>query len=134
MRRSKRMACGLCSRARARPSCGTPVSMTSKMSLSSRRIRRRMASSSSTTNSLSIVTLLLSPLADAGSGQFGHRGCGGHRGLPPIEHLTHLADENLFDKRFVQEMDAGIQNSVAGDEAVRITGHVEHLNAGLAQQ
>src|SRR5580704_9772515 len=134
MRRSNKMAWGLCSSAKARPSCGTPVSITSKRSLNSRRIRRRMASSSSTTSSLSIAKYLLSARLNVGSNQFGQRVWGKRRGLPSINDFADFADEDLFDEGFVEEVNSGIENSMTGDEAVGIAGHIENLHARLAQQ
>src|SRR5713101_4617086 len=98
------MASGLCSRARAKPWSGSPESMISYVSLSSRRISRRNASSSSTTNNFPIARFLLLAGTGLASYEFGHAARTGRRLLPAVEHGAHLPDKNLFGKWFVQKV------------------------------
>src|SRR6202051_4565800 len=102
MRRSNKMASGLCSSARAKPCSGSPESMTSKASLSSRRIRRRKASSSSTSNTFGIAKFLLLTGAEIAAGKFSRMFDGGRRLLPATQHLAHLADKNFFREWLLQ--------------------------------
>src|ERR1700675_55769 len=134
MRRSNKMASGLCSSARAKPCSGSPESMTSKTSLSSRRIRRRKASSSSTSNSFPIAKFLLLHGAEIAAGKFSRRFHGGRRLLPAIEHLAHLADKNFFREWLVQEVGSWFVDTMSCNKTVGISRHVQDLHSRLARQ
>src|SRR5271157_2372466 len=128
------MASGSFSRASAKPRSGSPESMISYVSLSSRRIRRRNASSSSTTNTFPMALFLLAAGQDIAPRKFGRLVHNRRRFFPAIQHLADLPDKNLFRERFVQEVHSRIQNSVSRNEAVRITRNVEHLHSWLARR
>src|SRR5713101_1851880 len=133
MRRSNRMASGLCSSASAKHCSGSPESMTSKASLSSRRIRRRKASSSSTSNSFPIAKFLLLTGAYIAPGKFNRIFQWGRRLLSAIEHLADFPDKNLFREWLVKQVGSGLQNSVSCNKTVGIARHVKHLHSRLAR-
>src|SRR5208337_2572692 len=128
------MASGSFSRASAKPRSGSPESMISYVSLSARRIRRRNASSSSTTNTFPMALFPLSAGPDIAPRKFGHLVHGRRWLFPAIQHLADLPDKNLFREWLVQEVHSRIQNSVSCNEAVGITRNVEHLHAWLARR
>src|ERR1700731_4673029 len=134
MRRSSKIASGLCSSARAKPCSGSPESIISKASPSSSRIRRRKAASSSTSNNFFIAKFTLLTGADIAPCKFSCTFRRGPRLLPAIEHLANLAYKHLFCKWLVQKIGSGLQNSVCRNKTVGIARHVKHLHPWLARR
>src|ERR1700719_1463028 len=134
MRRSNKMASGLCSSARAKPCSGSPESMSSKASLSSRRIRPRKASSSSTSNTFPIVNFLLLNGGEIAPRKFNRMLYGGCLPLSGIEHLADLPDKNLFREWLVQKIGSRLQNPVSCNKTIGIARHVKDLHSWLARQ
>jgi hypothetical protein len=52
--------------------------------------------------------------------------------LAAIQNFANFAEKDLFRERLVQEVGYGIENTVAGDEAIGIAGHVEDFHPLLA--
>src|SRR6266851_6543994 len=123
------MASGLCSRARAKPRSGSPESMTSCVASSSRCIRRRSASSSSTT----IACSLLFTEPEVASDTLGYFAWAGCLLFSAIEHVADLLDKNFFREWLVQQVGSGLQDSMPCDKAVGIARHIEHLDSWLAR-
>src|ERR1700722_5365653 len=151
MRRSRRMASGLCSSAKERAVSGSPVSMMSYLSPRLRRIRRRMDSSSSTTKSLAKrvsfvfgvcasfcvsswvsfrVMSVLVPLPN----QFGGVVCQDARvaaARAAVENVAYLANQDFLGEGLVEQERAFFEHAVSRDEAVGIAGNVENFEFWL---
>src|ERR1700730_6185018 len=134
MRRSSKMASGLCSSARAKPCSGSPESMSSKPSLSSRRIRPLKAASSSTSNSFPIVNVLLLNGGGIAPRKLNRILHGGRLPLSGIEHLADLPDKNFFREWLVQKIGSRLQDPVSCNKTIGIARHVKDLHSGLARQ
>src|SRR5579885_2036955 len=136
MRRSRRIASGRCSSASASASSGSPVSTISQVSPRLTRIRRRTASSSSTTRRVFMGSIPHLSGNDGmnrlRSGQIRVRF--GITGTGRVQKGAHGANEGFLLKRLVNQMSSRLENAVARDKAVRIAGHVEHSQAGLTSR